>query len=65
MNYTIFYRTHVALGEYSLANEIEAEPPQFIRIASRTSPGFDEVTYKHDIELITLEHEVNFTGNFW
>lgn len=52
----------MAVGEYSLQNETEAEAPHFIRIASRKSPGFNEDIFKGDIELLTLETEVNFTG---
>ncbi|KAB7500530.1 Coagulation factor IX [Armadillidium nasatum] len=54
--------THVILGEHSLSEETEREPPIILKIADKRNPGYNASLHYRDIELLTLEEDIEFSN---
>lgn len=58
------FRTHVLLGEHSQSSNTERDEPILLRIAERKSPGYNSISHINDLELLKLERDVEFSGNY-
>lgn len=54
----------VRLGEHDLTSSSDNARPQDFRIAGRRSPGYNRRTHENDIEVLILDADVAFNGEF-